>query len=362
MPFTISHAAVVLPFSRLLARWQLLSAAVIGAMVPDFRLFLPWRMRRVRDAQRHGVVDILPAGGPGHLLGYSKGWSRRRCWRFCPRAPYARWRLFAAPADIRQRASMGTGGLRGAGGSRDAPGVGCIHSRGCARRAHDSRCSMSPWLEIGSHHLMGVRLMQDVSSLIGLVVGVWHWSLMACAAGASRQCRTGLCARTERRQWVLAYVLAAVALSCAFYAWVRSGTATAALEVRADFYHGSRRPARPRGRAFGRQCCAWICGCALCVTVRPARIVEHRLEWRTRPRICSRFPCSKPVRRRGRSRCGLAKRRWFGRRTCNRAFARRLMGGRRLRVSRFERTRRFGGANRFERGRRFEGGRCRGRR
>ena len=46
MPFTISHAAAVLPFSRLLARWQLLSAVVIGAMVPDFGLFFPWRMPR----------------------------------------------------------------------------------------------------------------------------------------------------------------------------------------------------------------------------------------------------------------------------------------------------------------------------
>ena len=45
MPYTMSHAAVVLPFSRLLARWQLLSAAVIGAMVPDFGLFFPGACR-----------------------------------------------------------------------------------------------------------------------------------------------------------------------------------------------------------------------------------------------------------------------------------------------------------------------------
>ena len=41
MPFTISHAAVVMPFARLLVRWRLLSAFVIGAMVPDFGLFFP---------------------------------------------------------------------------------------------------------------------------------------------------------------------------------------------------------------------------------------------------------------------------------------------------------------------------------
>ena len=46
MPFTISHAAVVLPFARLLMRWRLLSACIIGAMVPDFGLFFPWRIHR----------------------------------------------------------------------------------------------------------------------------------------------------------------------------------------------------------------------------------------------------------------------------------------------------------------------------
>ncbi len=50
MPFTISHAAAVLPFARLLARWRLLSATIIGSMVPDFGLLLPWRPDAVRDA------------------------------------------------------------------------------------------------------------------------------------------------------------------------------------------------------------------------------------------------------------------------------------------------------------------------
>jgi len=56
MPYTVSHAAVVLPFSRLLARWQLLSAAVIGATVPDFRVFLPWRMGHV---ETHSAMSLL---------------------------------------------------------------------------------------------------------------------------------------------------------------------------------------------------------------------------------------------------------------------------------------------------------------
>src|SRR5260370_376021 len=63
MPFTISHAAAVLPFSRLLARWQLLSAVVIGAMVPDFGLFFPWRIQRFETHSVWGVFAFcLPVG------------------------------------------------------------------------------------------------------------------------------------------------------------------------------------------------------------------------------------------------------------------------------------------------------------
>ena len=71
MPFTISHAAVVLPFARLLVRWRLLSAFVIGAMVPDFGLFFPWRMHRFETHSARRIADLLPARGPGHLLGCS---------------------------------------------------------------------------------------------------------------------------------------------------------------------------------------------------------------------------------------------------------------------------------------------------
>src|SRR5258707_2092213 len=63
MPFTISHAAVVLPFSRLLARWRLLSAVIVGAMVPDFGLFFPWRMHRVESHSAGALFAFcLPVG------------------------------------------------------------------------------------------------------------------------------------------------------------------------------------------------------------------------------------------------------------------------------------------------------------
>lgn len=63
MPFTISHTAAVLPFARHLNRWRALSAVVIGSMVPDFTLLVPWSSQRVDS---HSIVGLftfcLPIG------------------------------------------------------------------------------------------------------------------------------------------------------------------------------------------------------------------------------------------------------------------------------------------------------------
>ncbi len=99
MPFTISHAAVVLPFSRPLARWRLLSAAVIGAMVPDFGLFFPWRMHRF---ETHSSLALFTFCLPVGLVTY---------WIFqylikppileaMPDGVYARWQPYASPANM----------------------------------------------------------------------------------------------------------------------------------------------------------------------------------------------------------------------------------------------------------------------
>jgi len=75
-------------------------------------------------------------------------------------------------------------------------------------------------IEMGRRHVDGVAVMQDLSSLIGLV------AVLALVAYGLRRGRepavpNRLVPRTERRQWLLAYVLAVVALSCAFYVRAR---------------------------------------------------------------------------------------------------------------------------------------------
>ena len=69
MPFTISHVAAVLPAHRLLSRWRLFTAAVIGSMVPDFGLLWPEIPGRL---QTHSVTALwtfcLPVGLMAYLV------------------------------------------------------------------------------------------------------------------------------------------------------------------------------------------------------------------------------------------------------------------------------------------------------
>jgi hypothetical protein len=71
---------------------------------------------------------------------------------------------------------------------------------------------------IGGHHVGGVRLLQDVSSLVGLVVvvAILAYGLRPgrglAATVPPRRLRAG-----ERRAWVAGYVLTAAALTAAFF-------------------------------------------------------------------------------------------------------------------------------------------------
>ncbi|MGO9934042.1 MAG: DUF4184 family protein [Steroidobacteraceae bacterium] len=220
MPYTISHAAVVLPFSRLLARWQLLSAAVIGAMVPDFRLFLPWRLGRF---ETHSAMSLLTFCLPVGLFTY---WVFQRLIKtpvleVLPEGAYARWLPFAAPANIasvRQWALAACGVLGGAATHL----VWDAFTHEGARGVRWFPVLDDPILEIGRRHVDGVTLMQDLSSLIGLllVIGLIAYGLRR---GRERPVPNRPLPRTERRGWVLAYLLAAVATSFAFYLAARWG-------------------------------------------------------------------------------------------------------------------------------------------
>ena len=220
MPFTISHAAVVLPFSRLLARWRLLSAVVIGAMVPDFGLFFPWRVHRF---ETHSGTALLTFCLPVGLATY---WVfqyvvKAPMLEVLPDGAYARWRPFSSPADIygiRQWILAAFGLLAGA----------VTHLVWDAFTHENARgIRLIPWLEdpvveIGTHHMAGVQVLQDGSSLLGLiiVIGVVWYGLRR---GREIPVPSRPLGSAERRVWVAIYVIAVLGLSIAWWLWARVG-------------------------------------------------------------------------------------------------------------------------------------------
>jgi len=215
MPFTISHAAVVLPFSRLLARRRLLSAVVIGAMVPDFGFLFHWHIQRVETHSAWGLLTFcLPVGVATYWV--FQYFIKAPVLEVLPEGAYARWCQYSSPAQFasaRQWILAAFGVLAGA----------LTHLVWDAFTHENARgVRLIPWLEepieIGAHHMAVVRLLQDGSSLIGLaiVLGLVAYGLRR---GHDQPVPERPLRAPERRAWLLTYVVAAVALSVVW--WLR---------------------------------------------------------------------------------------------------------------------------------------------
>jgi hypothetical protein len=219
MPFTISHTAVVLPFSRWLARWQLLSAATIGAMVPDFRIFFPGMPR----VETHSFVALFTFCVPIGLITY---WVFQRLIKspileVLPEGPYARWRPFAAEANIRsvRQWLLAAGGVL-AGALTHLIWDAFTHDGGRGVR-------MFPVLddsiiEVGSRHLPTLYVLQDLGSLIGLAAVL---AMMCYGLRRGRQAAVPnrLVPSRERLVWLLIYALAAGIFTAALYSLAQTG-------------------------------------------------------------------------------------------------------------------------------------------
>lgn len=166
MPFTISHVAAVLPFARPLARWRLLSAAIIGSMVPDFGLLMPWRPARV---ETHSVIGLVSFCLP---VGLATFWIfqlliKTPVIEVLPNATYVRWRSFEAPADIRSLLQWVLAACGIEAGAFSHLVLDAFTHEG-ARGVRMIPMLDDPLVDIAGHHVIGARFLQDVTSLIGL--------------------------------------------------------------------------------------------------------------------------------------------------------------------------------------------------
>ncbi|HSN33736.1 MAG TPA: DUF4184 family protein [Ideonella sp.] len=210
MPYTISHSAAVLPFSRWLAPRRLLSAALVGSMVPDFGYLLPYDLPRFAT---HSLVALFTFCVPAGLACY---WVfqlliKRAVLEVLPDGAYARALPFASPArlaSLRHWLLAAAGILAGA--ATHLAWDGFTHEG--ARGVRMFPALNDDLADVGGHRLLVYKLLQQGSSLIGLSVALWIcWRALRTPAPQPRPERT--LARIERDAWLLAFPVLAVIAS-----------------------------------------------------------------------------------------------------------------------------------------------------
>jgi hypothetical protein len=214
MPFTLSHPAIVLPFGRLLARWRLLSAMVVGSMAPDFGWFLPWQPARFETHSADALLTFcLPAGLATYWL--FQWLIKRPLIELLPPGAYARWRGLSAPADVaslKQWILAASGVLFGAVTHL----IWDAFTHEGARGVRMFPLLEEPVVELGGHRLGGAHLLQDANSVLGLavVVAIVAYGMRPGKPGDALTARR--LDRGARWTWILGYVIAAAALSWLF--------------------------------------------------------------------------------------------------------------------------------------------------
>lgn len=213
MPYTISHAAAVLPFSRWLARLRVLSATVIGSMAPDLGYLMPVHPAREFT---HSALSLVTFSLPVGLLCY---WAFQRLMKtpllsLLPDQAYMRWRPFAALAALnspRQWLLAAAGVLAGAVTHLAWDGFTHEGARGMRMMPE-----LDDWfVEVHGHHLIGAGLLQGASSLIGLAI-VAAAVAYALRRGTPHPVAPRALNQMQRRRWVLVFIAVTLACTVAF--------------------------------------------------------------------------------------------------------------------------------------------------
>ena len=173
MPFTLAHPAAILPLPRLLRKWSVPSALVIGSMSPDFAFFLPLGVTRLQSHSLAGIFWFcLPVGLASYLtfhlllkrplLSLPPGWISRRLSHIVgtSRLPNVSWLAVAASLMVGTLTHLAWDSFTHPG----APGVEAI-----------------PFLRmevftIDTYHAYVYKLLQYFSSGFGLLIlAIWSY-------------------------------------------------------------------------------------------------------------------------------------------------------------------------------------------
>ncbi|MFT3905588.1 MAG: DUF4184 family protein [Steroidobacteraceae bacterium] len=205
MPFTVSHVAVILPVQRVLRRWQLLSAAVIGTMVPDFGLVLPLSLDR---SQTHGFSALFSFCLPVGLLAW---------WLFqllikpavveiMPDRWYLRLTRQHPPLSIMSLRNWFAGMLAillGAISHLVLDGFTHEHGRGTLLIPGLDNYMVS----VAGHPMLLYHLLQYLFSIVGLLLVLWALGRWVRATPRFTGQLQRHLAPGERRRWALGYLI-----------------------------------------------------------------------------------------------------------------------------------------------------------
>jgi hypothetical protein len=228
MPFTVSHVAAVVPAYRPLTRAGVFSAAVIGAMVPDFGMLLPGSFARW---QTHSLLALflfcLPVGLAVWAL--TQRFIKPALTEVLPDRIYLRMRAEQPAAPLRSLATWLYAALAVLFGAvTHLIWDGFTHENARGVRFLPFLEDYGP--EMGGHALRLYRWLQYGSSILGLLVvlaAVLVW-LQRAPRPASPPIRR--LSRTERRVLGALYLplpLAAIVLALAVLVPLRHGLVAA---------------------------------------------------------------------------------------------------------------------------------------
>jgi len=210
MPFTVSHTAAVLPLQRWLRPERAFAAAVIGSMVPDFGLFLPFWMPRY---ETHGRMALLTFCLPVGLLTWLlyEVLIRPALLEVTPDRWWARWRQRGAVALASARTWLVAAAA--------VLGGAVTHLAWDAFTHENARgVEMLPLLESLSWHINGhpmylFRILQHLSSVLGLALVLWvAWRWHRRSPPVPAQAARAL-PPAERWSWIAIYALIPAAVT-----------------------------------------------------------------------------------------------------------------------------------------------------